>query len=148
MAGKHISGQGCPECAKYLYGYDRTAFLKRASKNMEGKALYYVLECFNEEERFLKVGITTKSVEERYRKKNSMPYDFTVQYIGEQEAGLIYDIEKEIFKTMFSNKYFPGIDFQGKTECIEISSLQHLREFLQQSGVVEIEASSEVFIKR
>ena len=131
-----------------MYGYNRNTFLKRSEKNMGGMALYYVLECFNEVERFLKVGITTKSVSDRYRKKNAMPYNFTIRYLGEAEARLIYDLEKDIFKILSSNKYFPKIDFRGKTECLNLSSMEYLEDILRKNIINTLPVTSEIFIKR
>ena len=52
----HISNkQGCPECAKLIKGWSKTAFKKACIKNNNGLGIFYILKCFNDQEEFYKL---------------------------------------------------------------------------------------------
>ena len=114
---KHLAGQGCPICAKDVLGYKKTAFMERAEKNSGGIGILYVLACQSENEMFYKVGITTLSIKERYRKRGSMPYSWKIiaEFTGSGYA--TYDAEKYLLREMKEDKYIPLIRFQGYSEC-------------------------------
>ena len=66
---KHLSGQGCVKCAASLsIGWTRTGFKQKCIQNNNGFGILYVLECFNETERFIKIGITSRSIQKHKRK--------------------------------------------------------------------------------
>lgn len=117
-ATSHLQGKGCAKCGEMRRGYSRSKFLE-ASKNGLGRL--YVLRCFNGEEEFYKVGITTKTVEKRF--KNRLPYLFEIIEVHEKEAGLIFDLEKDIFKNNKNLKYKPKMEFCGQNECFSIKPL-------------------------
>jgi len=119
----HINGsQGCPTCADILRsqntGWTRTNFKQKCDKNNNGLGILYILECFNEQERFFKIGITSLSVKKRYKSKTSMPYAYRVidEIIGDPE--FIYDLETKLHNLNKQYKYIPNIPFGGHlTEC-------------------------------
>ena len=124
----------------YKYGC-RKCGMKESSKKQKGKAssynkrgfitvaknrkcYFYVLHCYNEKESFFKVGITSRSIEERFRKKD-MPYSFDVLHLIEGTPGDIWKLEHLNKKLLKSVKYTPEIAFSGSiTECF--SDLQQL----------------------
>lgn len=117
LPGNHLSGKGCTPCSyqRAMFGYSKTDFLN-ASK--DGLARLYFIECWNKEERFTKIGITTKpSIRKRFPAKNTMPYNFCVlkEIIGEVDK--IWDLEHEIQRSLKEYKYRPLIEFGGFTEC-------------------------------
>lgn len=114
---KHTSGQGCPECSKNYLGHSKTNFDNACNKNGEGLGTFYILNCKQGSETFYKVGITSLSVQERYRKKGAMPYNFTVVLTAEGMSEDVYAIEKQIFKDLQAYKYTPKLRFAGETEC-------------------------------
>lgn len=117
---KHLNGQGCPECRKMLSGFSRTKF--EISSEKSGRvAQLYLLNCFNEFESFYKIGITTHSVKERYRKSGAMPYAYDVIDIYQGTGADVFNCEKEIFRRGLSERYTPRIFFQGSTECFAVS---------------------------
>lgn len=128
----HSNGRGCPDCARDLKGFSRTAFIQRAKNE---KATFYILQCFNENEKFYKIGITKNTVKVRYN-KSEIPYKYKVMSEIKEEAGIIYDIEKHILRTYTHNKYKPSIYFPGHSECIsnEINIeeiTKNIKEFLK-----------------
>lgn len=115
----HLSGRGCSKC-RYMFNNKRFEDWIKYRPNNPG--IYYIIECFNENEHFYKIGITTKdSVSERYgeNRKTMMPYNYNI-LIEEKNFDKKYIWEKEIAikKLNIENHYSPNIKFNGsKTEC-------------------------------
>ncbi|HSE99910.1 MAG TPA: hypothetical protein VLA48_03355 [Nitrososphaeraceae archaeon] len=112
---KHLKGQGCRECSLINRGYSRTDYIKKAKGRI---CTFYTLICFNENEEFYKIGITMRSVQERYPDIRTMPYNYEIISEIYGEAGSIWDMEKENMKKLNTFKYKPEIEFGGsKREC-------------------------------
>lgn len=120
MVNQHLNGGGCQKCADMYRGYKQSSFVEFCKNNM---AELYVIMCsakgefaYNREI-FYKIGITTKTVQERYSGIKSMPYDFEVLYRIKHEPEYIYDLEKILFKMLAKYKHKPKLAFGGDTEC-------------------------------
>ena len=116
--GNHLKGKGCAVCASLESGFTRTNFKAKCEKNNNGLGILYVLECFNDNERFYKIGITSNSIKRRYHSKASMPYLYSVvkEIIGDPIE--IYDLETKLHQLNKENKYVPSVSFAGHaTEC-------------------------------
>ena len=107
---------GCPTCAEHGCGWSRSTYIERAKK-YNNKAKLYILKCFNEYEEFHKVGITMKTVKQRYSKKILMPYKYETILLLEGEAGQIWDLEKKLHNQLSNLSYKPNLSFTGETEC-------------------------------
>lgn len=125
----HISAKtNCPRCSQKTskrnliknnnLGWNKTEWIKRA----EGKEVHlYIIECWNESEKFIKIGITSKSIKERFI-KNKIPYNYKVlRIISSFNAGFIYDLEHILLRNSKKLKYIPNIYFPGITECRTIN---------------------------
>jgi len=112
----HLSGKGCPNCCNKGF-WTRTDFNNICKNNI---ATFYVLECYNDNEVFLKIGITSKSVKERYNRNVRMPYGFKTLIEFKDSPFLIFNIEKELLKNI--KKYHPLIKFSGHSECLPINT--------------------------
>ncbi|MCA9749012.1 MAG: hypothetical protein KC414_07890 [Romboutsia sp.] len=77
----------------------------------------YILECDNKEERFFKIGRTSKSIENRFKGNISIPYPTKVIRVAEGSAEAIYKLEKELIEINLRYKYFPNKSFSGDREC-------------------------------
>lgn len=96
-------------------GWSKHNWVKRCKKR---KSFLYILRCWNKEEDFIKIGITSKSLERRYTTKKRMPYNYKIIKIIESDnPEYIYDLEKRVLKDSISFKYYPKIPFNGNTEC-------------------------------
>ena len=73
----HLNGQGCPKCVSD-YKVGSMKWWCDVCKDKEG--VFYILRCFNDDEEFIKVGITCTSIKNRYRKKILMPYNYEILY--------------------------------------------------------------------
>ena len=114
----HYNGQGCPICAnEFKVGSIKWWY------NTKGKVgILYIIKCHNDNEEFLKIGITSQTVEKRYRKKKLMPYNYEI--IKEYEYSnkeIPFLLEKHLLEKFKDKKYTPSIPFGGsKKECFKI----------------------------
>ena len=115
----HLFGNGCRHCGSV--GFTKESWLKRL-KNKE--AIFYILKFYNDNEEFIKIGITTKNVPKRYLQMNEYQYD--VIKIIKGVSSNIYDIEKIILQKYKPNKYIPKIKFDGHTECFHLNTLNNI----------------------
>lgn len=114
----HLNGSGCPDCVARHTGFNLTYFKEKCIKNNNGLGIFYLLKCYKEEEIFYKYGVTSRSVEERYRYKKDLPYDYTIEYTIEDTPEVIFELEKYIkYKDDTVVRYIPSIEFEGYTEC-------------------------------
>lgn len=114
----HLSNKGCTPCSLVLQGHSKTSFRKRCLKNNNGLGILYVIKCFNDKEEFIKIGITSRSVEERF--KYNFPYNFEILNIVQDFSDNIHTLET-LIKSYYKNiKYIPLIHFEGHTECFKV----------------------------
>lgn len=117
----HLLRQGCPKCNSGGWADKLSDWLKLKSDN----ATFYILRCFSDEEEFIKVGITTLTVKERYPGKHAMPYNYEILYEStSSNKEIIWDIEVRLLKELRNYKYKPSKEFGGYTECFNIESLK------------------------
>jgi len=108
----HLSGQGCPTCAQ---GNKRLDWIEQAKGK---KSVLYFIKIFSEEEVFYKVGITFRSIEKRYSKRDLAAYQYEVLALHEStHAAAVWDWEQSILETFAHLAYKPKKYFAGKTEC-------------------------------
>jgi hypothetical protein len=77
-------------------------------------AILYKVRVYNEIESFIKIGITTNSVEKRFK---SIPYKYEILKTVEGDSGYIFDLENKTKRLFKKWKYIPLINFKGETEC-------------------------------
>lgn len=114
----HMRGQGCRKCFNGNF-FNRESWIKN-SKGKEG--IFYILKCWNDNEEFYKVGITTYTkVSLRYSCKSKMPYEWElVKQIKSTDLGYIWDLENFSKIENSKNHYLPLIYFKGhKNECFK-----------------------------
>ena len=120
----HLAKQGCSKCGKIAavrklkannnLGWNRTEWIKRCNTNI---ATLYIIRCYNEEENFIKIGVTTKEITVRFKSKAILPYNYEVLKIIKNKPGYIYDLEHIILRNSKEYQYEPKIKFKGDTEC-------------------------------
>ena len=112
----HLRGKGCPKCINITgYGWKRSDFVKRAEGR---KALLYVLKCWNDEELFYKIGITLRTIKQRYETKYHMPYKYELFYSEVGDATEIWNKEKTWHRALNKCIYSPKLKFGGSVkEC-------------------------------
>ena len=115
MAMTHMCGSGCAKCAQEENGWSRSRHTKAAERN--NHSMIYLIECFNDKERFYKVGITTHTINRRFNGKECMPYSFNVLCTKTDGAKNDWNNEKTIHSKLKEFKYTPLIRFKGDGEC-------------------------------
>jgi hypothetical protein len=112
----HLQGTNCPNCTVLQTpNWRRTDFIKKANGRI---CTFYTIRCFNNEESFYKIGITMRSIKDRYPGVDTMPYSYEIVSEVFGEAGFIWDLEKEEKRKLKEFHYTPNLDFKGsKTEC-------------------------------
>jgi len=119
----HLNGHGCPVCASLESGWTRTKFKEKCTKNNNSQGILYILECYNNNERFIKIGITSRSIKERYPNKTTMPYEYTVLHEITGSPEFIFDLETLLHRKSKNYKYTPKTYFAGSiTECFEVNT--------------------------
>lgn len=87
--------------------------------------IFYVLEIYNESEKFIKVGITTESVARRYSgKMNGYKFNLLFQKDVDFDAAILCEKSCEKFA-----KYTPKNKFAGSLECYEYSEKSSIIDF-------------------
>ena len=115
MPAAHMRGQGCAKCAQKENGWSRSRHNKAAERN--NHSMIYLIECFNDKERFYKVGITTHTINRRFNGKDCMPYGFNVLCTKTDGAKNDWNNEKTIHSKLKEFKYTRLIRFKGDGEC-------------------------------
>jgi hypothetical protein len=129
-----LNNISCPRCGRdtrqkslqdHPAGWSYTAWEKcgNISKKFESFKVY-VLECWNETERFYKIGKTFTTVERRFQSKYELPYNWKIIKIFEGDSREISKLEIKMKKENKEYKYLPLISFAGKYECF--SNLKEL----------------------
>lgn len=118
----HLKPSNCPICnnnLKHLNGcgwsFKKWEYNGNKSKYYDSFKVY-IIECWNENEKFYKIGKTFTSIERRY-KNSFIPYNFKILKQIEGEAKFIHDLELKLKNKNKAYKYLPIISFGGKYEC-------------------------------
>ena len=121
IPNSHLRGNGCPKCADEVRGWTKTSFINLCIKNNNGLGLFYILKCYGNGEEFYKIGITSRSVSERYRDGKLIPYAYEVVYELEDSPDVVFDLEKELKYTdnYKEYRYTPMLEFDGSSECYD-----------------------------
>lgn len=106
---------------------ERWGFDKKREKAKN--CIFYIIRVYNQDEEFVKVGITTESVSRRYSGKLK-GYDYELVFSHDGIAANLLEVESEINANFAS--YYAKIKFAGIKECYNISDLQHITHFAMQ----------------
>ena len=116
----HLQGKnGCKFCTNEGKSWSKTRYVS-ASNGRE--CHFYIIRCFNENEEFIKVGTTYRTIKQRYYGKN-MPYSYEIVKDIKGSTEDCWELENTIkhSKILKPFKYSPLICFNGRTECFQVS---------------------------
>ena len=128
----HINKKAnCPECVKennfitFTGRYNHEFFKKEDAKNSIG--YIYLIKLYSDDEEFVKIGITSKEVEDRF-KYLYLDCSYNVDYLLIKKMNIYnaFLTEQYLLNTYKDNKYKPISKFKGYTECFNISLLNTL----------------------
>lgn len=122
----HMRGIGCPTCSreKRLGGYTEELFrVKPEIKDLPG--VLYFIKFESDSESFYKIGITSRSVEERFSKKGDIAH-YTIEVVSTKSMTLYeaYQLEQQLLTEFSPYKYMPQKWFSGWTECLALDELE------------------------
>jgi len=123
LPNNHINGSGCPKCQLKGYSDSKWEILGKRSKYFESFKLY-ILECWSESEKFIKIGKTFTSINKRFKGKADIPYQWKLLYVEQGTASHISKLERQLHKQY--KQYKPKLPFCGSTECFNITSKEQL----------------------
>lgn len=122
---------GCPKCSyrNYEGGYGKKRF-ENHPELKELPATLYVIEANDSTEAFLKIGITHKTIHERFHRNNSIPYNYSINTTKEGKLFELFKLEQTIKKQFKHFKYIPTKKFNGHTECFCLEAKESIKGYL------------------
>jgi hypothetical protein len=88
---------GCGECGFEIAQLGKTLNkLSYEESNVPG--IFYIIKCYNDIESFFKVGITTKTVSQRFRSKYYMPYNYEILLEHQTTIVGAFELERDALK--------------------------------------------------
>jgi len=127
VAREHLRGCGCPGCASvFSHGYKKSSWVNYCERYNKIYAYVYIILMYDNNEKFVKIGLTSISIAERFNCSSKMPYNYTL--IKEIKCNSIeaFDLEKEYHKQFSNFKYTPRIHFKGYKECFNVNILNEI----------------------
>jgi len=114
----HLNGKGCRQCGldNGVWSYSLWEQKGLKSVNYDSFKLY-IIECWDDNERFYKIGKTFKSIQKRFKGSKHMPYQYKVIKFIEGDARYISELELELKNSNKENSYLPKKEFNGRYEC-------------------------------
>lgn len=132
-AAEHLSGKGCRACGYKNHSstmIDKPNFWTYTAWETKGKNsvnfvayTLYIIECWNDTERFIKIGKTFVDVEKRFKKTNEMPYQYKILHTLKDTAKFISTLETYLHVTLKQHSYKPLVTFKGDSECFKLNSI-------------------------
>ena len=119
----HIRGGNCPKCARQNSPVFSFKQFEEKCNIKTKKGCFYILRCFNDNEEFYKLGITTNNIKQRYTCKRDMPYNFEIIHEIFDTPLIVWNLEINFKNFIKLNKihYIPSINFSGyKSECFNV----------------------------
>lgn len=112
LVGNIYSGH-TKSCCGVKRGWSKSQWMK-----LSNKSTFYKVKVYNDNECFIKIGITSKTIKHRLK---YLPYEYETIKVIEGKSGYIFDLENR-FKRLFKKyRYNPLINFKGETECYKIN---------------------------
>lgn len=132
IAREHIKGDGgCEFCRrksiskarkKNPTGWSLSRWILFAQKSKQFDSFkVYILECYDENEKFIKIGRTYQSINSRFRTKGMLPYKYNIvrEFTGNPED--MFELEWNLKSKYSKQKYVPMKNFNGMHECFDIN---------------------------
>jgi len=122
----HIrSKYGCMQCwnenRPHWKGLLSEDYFKQNPIEVRKNAILYVIEMTGKSDHFIKVGITQRTIKERYASGHCGD-KYLKKNIIREEPMFLYDawmLEQKILKDLKEYQYFPNHKFNGQTECLK-----------------------------
>lgn len=93
-----------------------------AKRDGSGYCTFYILHCFDSDEDFFKVGITSQSIQERFKDVERLPYDYDEVFQLVAEGAFVFSLEQWFKYNTQQHRYTPQIRFAGFSECFKCTA--------------------------
>lgn len=121
-----IGKSGCNKCT-HKQSYSKTQWVNMC-KYKKCIPIIYIIKCFNKNEEFVKIGITSNTIKYRFKQKSSLPYKYEVIKETKGSPEFIFDEEHRLHNIYKNYKYTPLLNFNGKTECFKSEIVKHIND--------------------
>jgi len=129
----HAQDRECAKCFKQDKLYSEPSIKGR-------KSTLYILHCYNNEESFYKIGLTSSTLKQRFTGPCRMPYEFSFLLGYQTYTSLIRELETNILRKHAPYKYIPLNRFQGDTECRSQLDFTWIKNFIESRVLKDNEA--------
>lgn len=114
----HLFKKGCRQCGLNTGVWSFSQWEEKGLKSTSFDSFkLYIIECWNDDERFYKIGKTFKTVNDRFKGNSFMPYNYKVLKVIEGDAKYISELEVELKNKNNKHPYQPKLKFNGWYEC-------------------------------
>ena len=120
----HLQGEGCPSCGRLRSGGKGGYTFEYFETNPDERsipAVLYLVDIINGSEHFIKIGITTKSVDRRFNRTEYNNMVITPIRVGYMSLYDAFCIEQQILSANKEHQFFSNSRFSGYTECFRPS---------------------------
>jgi hypothetical protein len=135
-AKDHLKGSGCIKCGREKISISRsenttgwgiTNWIKASEiSNYFDSYKVYIIEVYDDKERFIKIGRTYNTVKHRFRNKKLLPYNYKILMEIVDNPIIIFNFENQLKKELKEYKYKPLIKFSGMEECFNLDIISIL----------------------
>jgi len=112
----HMRGAGCPICNKPGHFSEKLFNENEELKSRPGKIYLLEFTDINENIKFLKVGITQTSIEDRFR-RGYKAYKYNVLIEKTLDLYDAFLLEQHLIRTFVNSQFIPPMPFGGRNEC-------------------------------
>lgn len=117
----HLQSSECPTCGRLLIGglggYTQEYF-KNNPDQQNIPAFLYAMNIINGNEKFIKIGITAKSIHHRYNRSEYKNMIIDTLYEKSMTLFEAFNTEQSLLEELKLYKFFSNSKFPGYTECL------------------------------
>lgn len=114
----HLNGKGCRQCGLDNGVWSYSVWEEKGFKSINFDSFkIYIIECWNDNEHFFKIGKTFKTIKHRFKTSKLMPYQYKVIKFIEGDSKYISELELALKNINKENSYLPNKEFNGRYEC-------------------------------
>lgn len=128
----HLQGSGCPVCGRLKVS--RFGGMTNLDSSQNELARLYLI-CFKSDKyNFLKVGVTSRTIEDRFKPVAYRQFNRSVILDIEASARDVVNIEKAVLEQFNHQRYYisDGKAFKGCTEIFKVNALNEIQSFIEE----------------
>lgn len=123
------SGGGCQTCAKIITSRRNKLTKEEIESSKNIKCILYVIELYNDKERFWKIGISSSYKIRKREIERESGYKVKDIYVLTWNVFDCFGLEQHLLRKYNKYKHKPLNSFRGQTECFYINPHENFKEF-------------------